>query len=270
MWGQSFPTKYLKPDLILNILLKQAYSISEPWTLAQSLKNIDEWLLLVTSFFEFKMQGHINSKLRDDLIPRLFTETYRFCFVEMVQAFETTLSSASPSSTDPLAICMENLTTKSETTEIQSFTSRLESASDPVQEEKRLSFWLESIRKLALQMRQLSLYSDDKKPPPHNQFYEQPLKHNSAKGGQQGGHSLKISCLVCPNKHMSQRGRPTQYLGACQFFQDQNISKKKELIKSAKVCFQCLIPMINCRKPEDPKVCSKQTAWGLKLSLIHI
>ena len=44
-------TNYLKPDLILNILLKQAYSISEPWTLAQSLKNIDEWLLLVTSFF---------------------------------------------------------------------------------------------------------------------------------------------------------------------------------------------------------------------------
>ena len=101
----------------------------------------------------------------------------------MVQAFETTLLNEGPSSTDPLAICMENLTTKSEITEIQSFTSRLESVSDPVQEEKRLSFWLESIRKLALQIRQLSLYSDDKKPPPHNQFYEQPLKHNSAKGG---------------------------------------------------------------------------------------
>ena len=176
-------SKYLKPDIILNILLKQAYSISEPWTLSQSLKNIEEWLLLVTSFFEFKMQNHINSKLRDDLIPRLFTETYRFRFVEMVQAFETTLLTEGPSSTDPLAICMENLTTKSEITEIASFTSRLESVSDPVQEEKRLSFWLESIRKLALQIRQLSLYSDDKKPPPHNQFYEQPLKHNSAKGG---------------------------------------------------------------------------------------
>merc|ERR1711891_46617 len=63
---------------------------------------------------------------------------------------------------------------------------------------------------------------------------------------------------------MTQKGRPTQYLGACQFFQDQNISKKKELMKSAKICFQCLNPMKDCRKPEDPKVCSKQTAWGLK------
>ena len=34
-------SKYLKPDLILNMLLKQAYSITEPWTMQQSLKNIE-------------------------------------------------------------------------------------------------------------------------------------------------------------------------------------------------------------------------------------
>merc|ERR1712215_399913 len=102
---------------------------------------------------------------------------------------------------------------------------------------------------------------------PPNQFYEQPFKHNSAKGGggtQQGGHSLKLSCLVCPNKHMTLKGRPTQYLGACQFFQDQNNFKKKELMKSHKVCFICLNPLSTCRKPDDPKVCCKQSAWSLK------
>ena len=100
----------MKPDIILNILLKQAYSISEPWTLTQSLKNIDEWLLIVTNFFEFKMETHINSKLRDDLVPKLFTETYRIRFVEMLQAFESTLTPSISSSSDPLAICMEDLT----------------------------------------------------------------------------------------------------------------------------------------------------------------
>ena len=137
------------------------------------------------------MEAHINSKLRDDLVPRLFTETYRFRFVEMLQAFESTLTPSITSSTDPLAICMENLTTKTELSEIQSFTNRLESASDPEQEQKRLSFWLESIRKLALQMRQLSLYSEEKTPP-HQQFFEQPLKKNTARGGQQGGPPSKF------------------------------------------------------------------------------
>ena len=131
----------------------------------QSLKNIDEWLLITTNFFEFKMEAHINSKLRDDLVPRLFTESMRFRFVEMLQAYEQTLNPTT-TSTDPLAICMENLTNKTESTEIQSFTSRLENASDPGLEQKRLSFWLESIRKLAPQMRQLSLYTEEEKPPP--------------------------------------------------------------------------------------------------------
>ena len=35
-------------------------------------------------------------------------------------------------------------------------------------------------------------------------------------------------------------------------------------MKSAKICYQCLAPMKDCRKPEEPKTCSKQLAWGLK------
>ena len=160
----------MKPDIILSILLKQSYAISEPWTLSQSLKNIDEWLLIVTNFFEFKMETNINSKLRDDLVPKLFTETYRIRFVEMLQAFEATLTPAVSSSSDPLAICMEDLTKKSELSEIDFFTNKLDSASDPQQEQKRLNFWLDSIRKLALQMRQMSLYSEEKSPPPTTSF----------------------------------------------------------------------------------------------------
>ena len=63
---------------------------------------------------------------------------------------------------------------------------------------------------------------------------------------------------------MSAKGRPTQYLGHCQYFKDQNLAKQKELLKSHKICYQCLAPMKDCRKPEDLKICSKQIAWNLK------
>ena len=215
-------SKYLKPDMILNILLQKAYSINEPWTLAQSLKNIEDWLLLVSSFFEFKMERHINSKLRDDMTCKLFTETYRFRFVEMIQAYETTLLPEGSNSTEPLSICMENLTTKSEVSEIASFTTRLESVSDPIQEEKRLNFWLESIKKLALHIRQLSLYSEDKKSsPPHNQFYEQPFKHNSAKGGGGGatrGTLPQIILLGLPQQAHDPEGETNAILGCLPIF----------------------------------------------------
>ena len=158
-------SKYMKPDIILTILLKNSYALTEPWTLSQSLKNIDEFLLTVTNFFEFKMETNINSKFRDDLVPKLFTQDYRIRFIEMTQAFEATLTTA-VSSSDPLAICMEDLTKKSEITEIEFFTTKLDSASDPELEKKRLTFWLDSIRKLALQMRKMSLYIDEKSPPP--------------------------------------------------------------------------------------------------------
>ena len=42
--------KYLKGDLILNLLLKQAYNLAEPWTMTNSLKNIEEFLLIITNF----------------------------------------------------------------------------------------------------------------------------------------------------------------------------------------------------------------------------
>ena len=154
----------MKPDIILSILLKNSYALTEPWTLSQSLKNIDEFLLTVTNFFEFKMESNINSKFRDDLVPKLFTQDYRIRFIEMTQAFETTLTTA-VSSSDPLAICMEDLTKKSEITEIEFFTTKLDNASNPELEKKRLTFWLNSIRKLALQMRKMSLYMDEKSPP---------------------------------------------------------------------------------------------------------
>ena len=114
--------------------------------------------------------------------------------MEMTQAYELTLNPTA-ASTDPLAICMEDLTKRTESTEILSFTSRLENASDPELEEKRLSFWLASIRKLALQMRQLSLYTEDKKPLPHQNFYEQPLRNNPQK---QGGPPSRLVVLFAP------------------------------------------------------------------------
>ena len=96
--------KYLKGDIVLNLLLKQAYSLSEPWTMANSLKNIEEFLLIISNFYEWKLQSHINSKFRDDMIPLLFTKEQRWKFVEMLQHFEETLTPSS-SSTSPLALC---------------------------------------------------------------------------------------------------------------------------------------------------------------------
>ena len=103
--------------------------------------------------------------------------------MEMTQAFEETINPTA-ASTSPLAICMEDLTQKTESTEMQSFTSRLESASDPDLEKKRLNFWLASIRKLSTQMRQLSLYQEEKKPLSNqSSFYEQPLRNTQQKQG---------------------------------------------------------------------------------------
>ena len=166
-------SKYLKTDIILSILMKNSYALTEPWTLSQSLKNIDEFLLTATNFFEFKMESNMNSKFRDDLVPKLFIQDYRIRFIEMTQAFETTLTTAAPIS-DPLAICLEDLTNKSEITELEFFSTKINSASSPELEMKRLTFWLNSIRKLALQMRKMSLYVDEKSPPPTTSFLSNP------------------------------------------------------------------------------------------------
>ena len=171
---------------------------------------------MVTNFYEFKLQNHINSKLRDDMVPLLFTKDMRFKFVEMIQTYEDTLNT-SASTTSPLALCFEDLTDKSESAEMSSFTAKLESAADPESETKRLNFWLSSIRKLSLQIRQLSLYSEEKKTNIKPSFYDHPQRITQNK---QGGASLKVSCVVCPNKHMSAKGKPTQYLGHCEYFKN--------------------------------------------------
>ena len=75
---------------------------------------------------------------------------------------------------------------------------------------------------------------------------------------------MKVSCVICPNKQMSAKGKPTQYLGHCEYFKNQSLIKQKELLKSNKICFVCLAPMKDCRKDPDFKTCSKQTAWNLK------
>ena len=114
--------------------------------------------MIVPNFYEFKLQNHINSKLRDDMVPILFTKDMRFKFVEMIQAYEETIN-PSVSTSSPLALCFEDLTDKSESAEMTSFTAKFESAACPASETKRLNFWLSSIRKLSQKMRQLSLYS---------------------------------------------------------------------------------------------------------------
>ena len=234
----------------MNLLLKQAYNLAEPWTMTNSLKNIEEFLLIITNFYEWKLQSHINSKFRDDMVPLLFTKDMRFKFVEMIQIFEDTLTPSS-STLSPLALCYE--TDKSETGEMANFTAKLESAACPANEEKRLNFWLSSVRKLSQQMRQLSLYTEDKKSNAKPSFYENPQRNTQNK---QGGASLKIRCIVCPNQHMSAKGKPTQYLGTCEFFKNQSLNKQKELVKQNKICFVCLSPMSACRKDPDFKTCT--------------
>ena len=44
--------KYMKGDIVLNILIKQAYELPEPWTAKHSLRNIETFLVIVSHFFE--------------------------------------------------------------------------------------------------------------------------------------------------------------------------------------------------------------------------
>ena len=69
--------KYMKGDLVLNILIKQAYDLPEPWTLQNSLKNIEAFLVIISNFYEWKLHAHLNTKFRDDMVPLLFTKEQR-------------------------------------------------------------------------------------------------------------------------------------------------------------------------------------------------
>ena len=127
---------------------------------------------------------------------------------------------------------------------------------------KRLDFWLSCVKKFSEQMRQISLYSDEKKSNSKNTFFEspQPRPHQN----RQGGANLKVRCVTCPNFHMSKQGRPSQYLGLCDVFKNQSLSKQKELLKTHKMCHICLSPKSSCRKESDPSVCQKQVHYNFK------
>ena len=94
------------------------------------------------------------------MVPILFTKEQRWKFIEALQLFEETLH-PSDSSSSPLALCYG--LEKSETTELETFSAKLESAANPENEKKRLDFWLSCVKKFSEQMRQISLYNDEKK-----------------------------------------------------------------------------------------------------------
>ena len=140
------------------------------------LKNIQTFLVTVSHFFEWKLQRHLNSKFRDEMLPLLFCKDTRWRFIEAMQQFETTLHpSDSPSS--PLALCSS--LEKSEDKELQTFSLKLESAANPEDETKRLEFWISCIKKFSEQLRAISLYSDEEKKKNNssshkNSFFESP------------------------------------------------------------------------------------------------
>ena len=94
------------------------------------------------------------------MLPLLFRKDTMWKFIEVQQNFEESLSTSGPLSS-PLAICSSP--EKVEQTELQSFSLKLESQSSPEKEKKRLEFWIITVKKFSDQLRQLSLYSDDKK-----------------------------------------------------------------------------------------------------------
>ena len=114
--------KYCKGDIVLNILTKQAYDLPEPWTPQISLKNIEAFLVIISNFYEWRLQAHLNSKFRDDMLPLLFCRDTRWKFIEAIQTFETSLH-PSDSPPSPLALCSS--LEKSEDTELQSFSLKL-------------------------------------------------------------------------------------------------------------------------------------------------
>ena len=192
--------KYCKGDIVLNILTRQAYDLQEPWSPQISLKNIESFLVIISNFYEWRLEAHLNSKFRDDMMPLLFCKDTRWKFIEAIQNFETSLH-PSDSLPSPLAICSS--LEKVEDTELQSFSLKLESASNPDNEKKRLEFWIITIKKFSEQLRQLSLYSDEKKSHnSKNSFFEsnQPHPHQN----RQGGASLKLKCSSLEQERKTQ------------------------------------------------------------------
>ena len=165
------------------------------------------------------------------MVPLLFFKDQRWKFIEALQLFEETLHPPD-SAPSPLALCYG--LEKSEATELLTFSLKLESAANPENEKKRLDFWLSCVKKFSEQMRQISLYSDEKKSNSKNSFFESPQPHPHQ--NRQRGASLKVSCVTCPTFHMSKKGRPSQYLGLYDVFKNQSLAKQKDLLKTHKMC----------------------------------
>ena len=187
------------------MLLNQAKELPEPWTTKHSLRNTERFLVIVSHFYEWKLHRHLNSKFRNEMLPLLFCEgTTRWSFVETLTSFEDSLHS--PSSSSSLAIECSSSTEKSEQEELQSFSQKMDSTTNPETETKRLEFWILSVRKFGEQLRSLSIYEEKNANfhPQKNSFFESP-HHN-----RQGGANLKLRCMVCPNHHVSKNGTPSQ------------------------------------------------------------
>ena len=54
--------KYCKGDVVLNLLTRQAFDIQEPWSNSISLKNIETFLVIISNFYEWRLETHLNSK----------------------------------------------------------------------------------------------------------------------------------------------------------------------------------------------------------------
>ena len=175
-------SKYCKHDVVLHLLTRQAFDLQKPWSNSGSLKNIETFLTVISNFFEWKLEHHLNSKFRDDALPLLFTPDTMWKFLEVQQQYEETLNS-SDSPTPLLAIC--STTDSVELNELQQFSVKLENQSSPEKEKKRLEFWLITVKKFSDQLRQLSLYSDEKNTyhKPKNSFFEQNPPPSKSPGG---------------------------------------------------------------------------------------
>ena len=86
-------------------------------------------------------------------------------------------------------------------------------------------------------MRQISLYSDEKKSNSKNTFFESRPHQN-----RQGGANLKVRCVTCPNFHMSKQGRKANTWAYVMFLRINPYPSRKNSSKHIKcVIFVCLL-----------------------------
>merc|ERR1712208_284374 len=49
-------SKYCKGDVVLNLLTRQAFDLQEPWSNSISLKNIETFLVIISNFYEWRLE----------------------------------------------------------------------------------------------------------------------------------------------------------------------------------------------------------------------